>query len=163
LNLGLALAERTDRRTILIDCNFRDSRMDALLGAKKGPGMTELIQGQATLDEAIQPTAYPNLFFLSAGRIEPSQAGEFMCRPELKTTVDALRKQFDYILVDTPAMNVYSDAGITGLLTGDALLVVRMKKTSKEDVDRAIRSLRSTNVRIMGMLLTHRPRGWFTK
>jgi capsular exopolysaccharide synthesis family protein len=161
LNLALVLAERRDRRTIVVDYNLRQGGVAEMLGAKHGPGVAEVVQGRASLEEAIQPTAYPNLFFLSAGQSHAGQAGELMSRSELKSMVETLRDRFDYVLVDTPAVNHYSDAGITGLITGDALLVVRMRKTPKEAVQRAIRSLKATNVNVVGMLLTHRKRHLF--
>jgi Mrp family chromosome partitioning ATPase len=147
----------------VVDYDLRSGQVAELLGAKKTPGVTELLQGRATLDDVIQPTMYPNLFILPAGQTDPEMAGEYMCRSELKTTMDVLRKRFDYILVDTPALNLYSDAGIAGMITGEALLVVQLRKTSSEDVNNAIQTLRSTNVNIAGMLLTHRPSNFFRK
>jgi receptor protein-tyrosine kinase len=161
LNLGLVMAERLDRRTIVVDYNLRDGSMAKLLGADQGPGIADVLLGTATLDEVIQPTAYPNLFFIPAGRSSTDRAGELMSRSTVKDIIDQLKHNYDYVLLDTPAVNKYSDAGITGLAANDALLVVRMNKTPRESVERAILSLQATSVNIVGMLLTHRRPRWF--
>lgn len=161
LNLGLAMAERLDRRTIVVDYNLRNGKMAQLLGAKTGLGVADVLLGQATLDEVIQSTIYPNLFFIQAGRIAPNQAGELLSRSITKDIVQQLKQNYEYVLIDTPAANTYSDAGITGLATNDALLVVRMNKTPREQIERAILSLQAANVNIAGILLTHRQPRWF--
>jgi len=163
LNLGIVMAEKLDRRTIVVDYDLRSGKIAELLGMRTTPGVIDLLQGRATLEEVIQPTIYPNLFVLPSGQIDPALAGEYMCRTELKTNMDALREKFDYILVDSPAVNIYSDAGITGMITGDALFVLQMNKTSDEEAKRAIQTLRSINVNIAGMLLTKRQTGMFIK
>jgi capsular exopolysaccharide synthesis family protein len=161
LNLGLIMAERLDRRTIVVDYNLRDGSMAKHLGADQGPGITDVLLGTATLDEVIQPTAYPNLFFVAAGRNSADRAGELMSRSTVKDIIDQLKHNYDYVLLDTPAINTYSDAGITGLAANDALFVVRMNKTPRESIERAILSLQATSVNIVGMLLTHRQPRWF--
>ena len=120
------------------------------------PGVSELLMGQATLRETIQSTAYPNLFFLPAGNCGSCEPAELIGRPELEEIVAELRRKYDYVLFDTPPINVVSDAGMLGRATGEALLVVRMHKTHRESVDKAIRLLHAANVKPAGMVLTHR-------
>lgn len=162
LNLGLIMAERLDRRTVVVDYNLRDGSMARLLGADQGPGIADVLLGSATLDDVIQPTAYPNLFFIPAGRACADRAGELMSRSAVKQSIDQLKNTYDYVLLDTPAVNTYSDAAITGLAANDALLVVRMNKTPRESVEHAMLSLQATNINIVGMLLTHRRPQWFS-
>ncbi len=156
LNLGMVMAERLDHRTVVVDLNLRDSRMAELLGAKSSPGVADYFRGTVGLEQIVQPTVYPNLFFVTAGKTEWNRIGELLGRSELKQMVEHLKKQFDYVLFDTPPVNRYSDACVAGLAAGQALLVVRMNKTTKEEVEQAVRSLRCANVNVVGMLLTHR-------
>lgn len=156
LNLGIVMAERQDRRTIIVDFDLRRRTMAGLLSAKNAPGIVDVLRGNARLDDVIQPTFYPNLFFIPAGEIKPEELGELVTRPELDECAVRLRQQFDYVLVDSPPVNIVSETAMIGRAFGDALLVVRMNKTHKESVDRAIRLLRSANIRLSGMVLTHR-------
>ncbi len=155
LNLAFVLAELPERRTVVVDCDIRKTKVAALLRAKNSPGMADLLRSTTTLAEVIQPTAYPNLFLIPAGQAKQDEVGELMGRPELDEIVNELRRQYDYILFDTPPVNTVSDAGMLGGIAGQALLVVRMNKTPRESVDRAIRLLHAANVKIAGIVLSH--------
>ena len=155
-NLALVMAERIDRRTILVDCDLRKHMLANYLNAANTPGMVELLHTEATLKQAIQPTVYPNLFFLPAGEVPEEEVAELVGRPELEEVVAELRRQYDYVIFDSPPINVVSDAGMLGQAAGEALLVVRMHKTHRESVDKALRLLHAANVKPAGIILTHR-------
>jgi capsular exopolysaccharide synthesis family protein len=156
LNLALVMAERADHNTILVDFNLRNGRLAKLLHARPSPGMAELLRGSADLSEVVQPTCYPNLSFIPAGTVRPEEVGQLVGGPELDDLVIDLRRQYNYIIFDTPAINVISDAGLLALSTGEALLVARMYKTRRESIENAIRLLHASNVRFAGMILTNR-------
>lgn len=157
LNLAMALTELPDRRTVVVDCDIRKCRAAAMLHVEKSPGMADMLRGTATLSQTTQATAYPNLFFVPAGQARLNEVGELMSRPELDEIISQLRKAYDYVLIDTPPINNISDAGMLGQVqvSGEALLVVRMNKTSRESVNRAIRLLHAANVKIAGICLSH--------
>jgi capsular exopolysaccharide synthesis family protein len=155
LNLAIIMAERVDRKTAMVDCDLRKGKAAKLLGAPLTPGVAELLRGQATLKDVVQSTALPNLFFIPSGKAEPNEVGELMGRPELDELVEQLRRQYDYVLFDTPPVNIASDAGMLGRATGEALLVVRMNKTHRESVGRAVALLHAANVKPAGIILTH--------
>ncbi len=156
LNLGLVMAEYVDSRTIVIDCDLRKGRMAGLLGVDRSPGMADLLRGSATLKECIQPTGCNNLFFVPAGKTSRTETGELLGRPELDEIVSELRRQYDYVIFDTPPINIAADAGVLGRAAGEALIVVRMNKTRRESVMKTIRLLHAANVKLSGIVLTHR-------
>ena len=156
LNLGLVMAERVDRRTVIVDFDLRRSRVARLLEQRQSPGVSDLLSSSKTLDECVCPTRYPNLFVLPAGDPEHAKVGELMGRPDVHDVMGELRRDFDYVIVDTPPLNAVSDAGVIGHAVGEALLVVRMNKTSYESADKAVRLLHAANVELAGIILTHR-------
>ncbi|MCD4699298.1 MAG: CpsD/CapB family tyrosine-protein kinase [Phycisphaerae bacterium] len=156
LNLALVMAERVDYRTIVIDCDLRKGRMAGLLGANPSPGVAELLCGSVSLDECIQPFCCPNLFFIPAGDAHHTETGELIGRPELDEFVGELRRRYDFVIFDTPPINLASDAGILGKVVDEALLVVKMNKTQRESVEKAVRLLHAANVKLSGIVLTHR-------
>jgi capsular exopolysaccharide synthesis family protein len=155
LNLSLVLAERQERRTIIIDADLRKRTVASLLRIDNAPGLADVLRGQVRLDEVIRPTAYPNLFVVPAGQSKQNEVGELLGRPELEEAVTELRRSYDYVLFDTPPITIASDAGMLGRAAREALLVVRMNKTHRESVDRAIGLLHAANVKPVGMILTH--------
>jgi capsular exopolysaccharide synthesis family protein len=157
LNLAMVLAERTDRTTVVVDANFRNGRLSKLLKAADGPGLAELLRGEASLAQAVQATAYPNLFCIPTGRARRAdEKVSQLFTPELANIVDDLRRQYDHVLFDTPAVHTAPDAGIIGAAAVDAMMVVKMYKTRRESFGKAIRLLRGANVRVAGVILNER-------
>ena len=155
LNLAMVLAERQEFRTIVVDCDLRKGKVAELLGQTKAPGMANLLRDQVTLKDVIRPTAYPNVSFIPAGEILPEQVGELITKPKMEDIFTDIRRKFDFILVDTPPVNAVADAGIFGRSVAEAILIVRMNKTSRDSVDRAVRLLHAAEIKVSGMVLTH--------
>lgn len=155
LNLAIAMAERIDRRTIVIDCDLRRQGIARLLGTDAKPGVADFVRGTASLAECTKPTSYPNLFFIPGGGVASRQAGDVIGRPEMEDFIGRVRRDYDYVLFDSPPINTISDAGVIGRMIGQALLVVQMCKTNRESAATAIRLLNAANVTPVGIVLTH--------
>jgi capsular exopolysaccharide synthesis family protein len=155
VNLAMVLSERQERRTVIVDCDLRRSKVASLLKLPAARGLTDLLRGTCRISDVVQATAYPNLSVVQAGQAKYEEIGELVHRPELDEIIAELRQQYDYVLVDTPPINTVSDAGVIGRAVNDALLVVRMNRTHKESVERAMRLLSAANVKITGIVLTH--------
>jgi Mrp family chromosome partitioning ATPase len=74
----------------------------------------------------------------------------------LRVRLAELRKEFDYILIDVPPINQYSDALALGQITDGLVLVVEANSTRKESALKAIESLRGARVDILGAVLNKR-------
>ena len=155
LNLAVVLAERQERRTLVVDFDLRRRMIAGLLHMNNEPGMADLLRNEARVDDVIRPTTYPNLFVIPAGKASREQIGEVLHRPELDEIVAELRRRYDYVLFDTPPVTVAPDAGMLGRAVTEAVLVVRMYKTHQETVGSAIRLLHAANVKPVGIVLTH--------
>lgn len=155
LNLGLVLAEQQECRTVVVDGDLRKARVGHYLHLKNHRGLAEVLRGEASLKEVVQPTVYPNLFVVPAGQTRPEAVGELFGRPELDEAVHELRREYDFVLIDTPPINVVSDAGMLGRAADEALVVVRMNKTHRESAEKAMRLLHAVNVKVVGVVLTH--------
>jgi capsular exopolysaccharide synthesis family protein len=156
LNLALVLAERQERRTVVVDCDLRARRTARIMHMDNAPGVVDVLRGAARVNDVLRRTAYPNLFVIPAGDAGKGEVGELLHRPDLEEMVNVLRREYDYVLFDTPPVAVAPDACMLGRAVNDALLVVRMYKTRRETVDSAIRLLHAANVKPVGVVLTHR-------
>ena len=154
LNLAIAMTERADRLTVVVDFDLREPRAAGLLCAKPGPGMADLLRGTHALKETLQQTDYPNLFFLSGGEATGQDADRLVRRPEVETCIQQLKLRFDYVLFDTPPINSFPDAGIVGRNVNAALLAVRTHSTRPASVQRAIHLLGAAGVSLSGVVLT---------
>lgn len=156
-NLAVVLAERDDRKTIVVDGDVRKGTLSDLFGKPREPGLADVLKGTISFKEAIRETAYPNLFILPSGKAGKDQCGQLLIRPELEDMVNQLRRQYDYVVFDTPPIGTnIPDAGMIGRAVGQAIVVVRMNNTRRESVDAAIRQLHGAKVEVTGLVLTHR-------
>lgn len=155
LNLAFTLGMAVDRRTIVVDCDFRRQGSRSMLSGHTGPGLADVLRGEAAISDAIKPTTMSNVSVIHPGSTSADEVGGLVSRVEMEELVCQLRKDYDYVLFDTPPINILSDASSVGRLAGDALLVVRMNRTRRESVHEAIRRLSAVDVRLMGMVLTH--------
>lgn len=155
-NLALTLAGRRECTVVAVDCDFRRSRLCGLLNLPDSPGLADCLLGQMELEKVIRPTAYPNLFVVPAGTAKAQELGELPGHVGMEDLMLALRRKFDYVLVDTAPVNVVSDATALGRWVDEALLVVRMDRTRRESVETAIRTLNDVEVALAGIVLTHK-------
>ncbi len=156
-NLAVVLAERDDHKTIVVDGDVRKGRLSGLFGKTKAPGLADVLKATASLKEAVRKTAFPNLDIMPAGNAGKVQYGQLLVRPELEDMVNRLRREYDYVVFDSPPTSTnIPDAGLIGRAVGQAIVVVRMNKTRRESVEAAIRQLHSAKVDVSGVILTHR-------
>ncbi len=155
LNLAFTLAECRDKRTIVVDGDLRKKGISSLLKIKQSPGFSDLLEGTAQLDDIVQPTSCGNLFVIPAGSVSSDEASGLLTNPELAQLIEHLKREYDFLLFDTPPVNDVSDASILGQVLGDALMVVKMNATHQNSVEQAINLLKSVNVNIAGVVLTH--------
>jgi len=155
LNLAMVLAERQDRTTAIIDSDLRKATATKMLKSEATVGLADVLRSNATIQEVIQPTVYPNLYYLPAGKAKREEAGDLLARPEIHEVVAELRRRYDYVLFDTPPINVVSDARMLGRAAVRALLVIRMNKTHRESIDKALGLLHAANIKVDGLVLTH--------
>lgn len=132
LNMGMTLA-LADKRTIIIELDLRKPKLIKYLTQQPSPdsGITGYLIGQGTIDKLIhQSDAHPNLYYMASGPIPPNPA-ELLITGQLEQLILQLRKDFDYILLDTPPVGMVADALLLGRLADCALYVVRFGYTLK--------------------------------
>jgi capsular exopolysaccharide synthesis family protein len=125
-----------------------------MLGIEPSPGLAELIQGTATLAEALRPTHVPNLKVITAGSVSGKKYGELVGASAVRTVLAELSNTFDYSFLDTPPVNTVSDVSMLAPHCDGAIIVIEMGRTPEPSVQEAIRMLQTTNVRILGCLLS---------
>ncbi len=155
VNMGFIMAERYERSAMIVDCDLRRGGVASMLGLKSAPGLAEVLRGTHTLESVVQQTVCANLSVITAGDASSQDVANLLSSPKMTETLQDLQRRYDYVLLDTPSVSAISDVGMLGRIGCEALLVVRMNRTRRETVNRAIRMLQVVNVRLAGMVLTH--------
>lgn len=140
------------RRTLILDLDLRRPTQATLFHQPTVPGITTILAGKRTLEDAVQPTALENLWLLPHGDLSarPSVIVEQIAREGLLTD---LAKSFDCIVIDTPPVSTCADAMILGRQSDGMFLVVRPGITSRSALQRAIAELRNGGVPLLGTVV----------
>ena len=151
LNLAISFAEN-GHKVLLIDADMRRPAMARLLVEKVAPGLSNVLAGLVTEEEAIRKEVYPNLDILFSGDIPPNPS-ELLGSDRMKEMLARLCADYDYILVDSPPVNAVADARVVASLLDGVLYLVRQGKTEKEAVARGINQLKLTDAKLLGFIL----------
>ena len=118
------------RKTLLVGLDLRKPRIHKILGLDNSEGMSTFLSSNSKFDEIIQKTSIENLWFAAAGPIPPNPA-ELIERKSMTEFLEKARKQFDYIILDTPPVAVVTDAMLLARLSDMTIFVVRQRYSSK--------------------------------
>ena len=152
LNSAIALAYQ-GAKVLLIDADLRRPELHACLGVPAQPGLGELLADEESTPA--KPTACakaPNLFLLPAGYRRPSPA-ETLGSERMRGLLNAFRKRFDFVVIDTPPVLAVTDAVVLSKAADGVLLVVRSAATTEQSLLRARDLLLRVNARIAGVLV----------
>jgi len=154
VNLAFVMAELRHLNVLVLDGDFRRHSLATMFNISPAPGLAEMIQGQAELQDVLKPTCLPNLHVIPGGSTGQSNAAELLSSERAAELFKQFRQQYHYVLVDTPPTNTFTDAGIIGQLCDAVLMVVRMNRTPEPFAKRAVRILQANNIDIAGCILT---------
>jgi capsular exopolysaccharide synthesis family protein len=150
VNLAWLLAQSEGVRALLIDSDLRQPCVGDYLGIESPIGLSEVLGGKATLDEAILRLEPAGLYLLPGGAPRDDVA-ELLTGPTYAKLLTDARRLFDYVIIDAPPLGVFSDANVLISRADGALLVVRAGKTRYSTVDKLLDHLPRESV--LGVVL----------
>jgi tyrosine-protein kinase Etk/Wzc len=134
-NLALSLA-MTGKRVALLDFDLNKPTLSKKLNIHAEKGITEYLQGEATLKEIINPTAVNNnLFFIGPGKL-PESPTELITNGVTEGLLQELDQLFDHIVIDIAPVGPVSDAYIISPYCDITLYIVRHGYTPKTFLER---------------------------
>lgn len=151
--LAVAFAQ-LDRKTLLVDANMRQPKQHALFeGADDRGGLAHALS-TGNIPDMHEVEGVPHLHLLVAGERPPNPL-ELLSTDYFKQLVKQWRRQYHYVVIDTPPITQYADGLATVTVAGNALLVSRAQHTDYTGTKEMMRRLRSTQSRILGAVLNH--------
>ena len=151
LNLAICIAE-TNARVLLIDCDMRIPKIYRLLDLSASPGIANVIVGLETVDKTIKATRFANLHVLVSGNVQPNPT-ELLGSERFGNLVHRLSEMYDFILIDTPPVNLVADASIISKHLAGYVFVVHQGLSERDSVVYALQQLKFVNAKILGFLL----------
>jgi polysaccharide biosynthesis transport protein len=154
-NLGIMLAA-IGRRVLLVDGDMRKRHLHEIFGLLNERGLNTLLKSDKIengfLEDCVQKTSFPGLMVLTSGPHSPESA-HLLHSAKFATMIDLLKKDYDFVLVDTPPVLPIADARIIAQLADGVVLVVRARRTSRHTAATAYRRLAADGSKVLGLIL----------
>ena len=154
-NLGIAFAE-AGKRVILVDADLRRPKVAEYLGLEGAVGLTNILAGQASVRDAVQPWGSSGLWVLPSGYVPPNPS-ELLGSGNMADLLAALSSGFDVILIDTPPLLPVTDAAVMATVADGCLLVSRYAKTTTTQAAMASGALAAVGAKLHGCVLNMIP------
>lgn len=151
LNLAISFAQM-DRKVIIVDCDLRRPKLARLLQVSSPVGLSNLLMDANLKADAVVHTGTKNLDVLLSGDIPPNPS-ELLSSPRMHRLVEELKKDYEYIILDTPPVNIVIDAVVLAPQSDGVLFVVRSNQSERGPVIRAVEQLEYAKAKIVGFVL----------
>jgi len=153
--INLALAHAQTKRTLLIDCDMRRSQVSKALGLPPGAlGITHLLAGTATADQCIHPIEGAGLMVMPVGDVPPSPL-DLMLSQRFKDTLEDLRRQFEMVVIDSPPVELVSEALVLAPMATSTAMVVKAMSTPTPLVRKSLARLQRAGGHVLGVIVNH--------
>ena len=150
-NLAVILSQ-LNRKVLLVDADMHKPRLHQIFRASNRQGLVTMLAENLEPSRCIVKTGVPGVFLLPAGPASPNPSG-LISSAAMSGFLEAARREFDFVVLDTPPIFPLSDALVLGHQTDGVVLCVRAGKTSRPQVERAKAALLQNQNRILGVVL----------
>jgi succinoglycan biosynthesis transport protein ExoP len=150
-NLAIIFAKQ-QKRTLLIDADFRRGVLHNSFGKKKEPGFANYLTNSLYLSEIVQDTYIPNLYLISCGSLVVNP-DEILGSIRFKKFLDEARRKFDFIIIDAPPLNVATDAVIVSTQVDAVVIVIRANKTNRNEAKERLDVFKTVPANLIGVVL----------
>lgn len=150
VNLALSFAE-TEKRVLLIDCDMRRPRLGRLLELNAPAGLSNLLLDPELLNQGALK-GYRGIDVILAGSIPPNPS-ELLGSAQMERLLRQMKRNYDYIILDTPPINMVTDAVVLAPRSSGVLFVVRANQSERGAVVHAVDQLEYAQVKLLGFVL----------
>jgi succinoglycan biosynthesis transport protein ExoP len=152
-NLATVFAQN-GQRTLVVDSDLRRPTLHKILHTSNTVGLTDFLLKQRNLDQVIQKTKVPTLDFLASGKL-PSSSMSILGSPQMKETVQELKRRYDFIFFDSPPLLGVSDASILASEMDMVLQVVQYRRYPQPMTLRAKQMILKVGGNLIGIVLNN--------
>lgn len=150
-NLAVVMAQ-SGRRILLIDCDLRRQTQHLRFGVPSTTGVTSILAGESTLDDATQSTGVENLRILAAGPPCGNPA-EMLTTKSFGRLIAEAREKYDFVLIDTPPVLPVTDPVIISSHVDAVYMPMRIRKGVQVKSQKAVEALALVGRQIEGVVI----------
>jgi capsular exopolysaccharide synthesis family protein len=153
-NLAITMAQQ-GLRVLLIDADLRRGVLHSAMGVPRQPGLSNLLVAGQSLQDVVHSIEFADgvrLGFLATGTLPPNPA-ELLGSQRMRELLTEMESQFDAILIDSPPLNVVTDAAVLGTFTDGVIVVARAGVTTADSLRMSVDLLHHVRARVLGAVL----------
>ena len=141
------------RSTLLIDADLRRPQQHALFGVDDRLGLSNAVKRGVT-PRLHAVDGLPELFLVTAGA-NASSPLEVLLHERFAHMFEEWSQNFEFIVIDTPAMTPYSDGLAVASIAGRVLALSRAQHTPYRDTREMFRRLGTARAQVLGAVISH--------
>ena len=149
-NLAIALAQ-SGNSVLLVDCDMRKPSIHKMFKISNAAGTAELLLRKKLFEE-VANNYNENLTIITAGKIPPNPS-EMLASRAMTAFIEEMKKEFKYIILDTPPLQAVTDAQVLSTKAAGVLLVVRAGSTKREMVFNSVDLIKKVQGKVIGTVL----------
>ena len=150
-NLAIALAQ-TGSAVLLIDADMRKPVQHRTFRIKNDEGLSTLIIKKSSMAKSVKSNVINNLDLLPSGPLPPNPS-ELLASSHFKALIEQFGKNYDYVIIDTPPVNVVSDAMVMKDSISGIMLVIRYAMTTYEELSACMKQINLAQVNMLGFVM----------
>lgn len=155
VNLAITLAQ-AGQKTLLIECDLRRPKASSALGMDNSIGVTTVLLGRVTFEDALQEHPSSTLSVLGSGAVPPNPA-ELLQSRAMADLLQRAKSRFDTIIIDAPPLLPVTDAALLSVQADGAIVVAAHGKTTREQLAQAHDRLAQVDAELVGIVLNMTP------
>lgn len=149
-NLGVVLAQ-AGKETLILDCDLRKPVVHKVFSFRNLRGLLDVLVGESRLQE-VWHEPVPGLKVVSTGPM-PTNPAEVLSTRRFAELIAAVRKEFDYVLIDASPIGLVSDPAIVAAQGDGVILVLDAQNTRQGSVRKGMRSLEAVGANVLGTVM----------
>jgi succinoglycan biosynthesis transport protein ExoP len=151
ISLAITMAQ-AGAKVLLVDTDLRRPRLHRAFGRTNEEGISKMIVGEGTLEQAVFHTEVPNLDLLACGPLPPNPA-ELLHTKRFKDIMADCARRYDRVIYDSPPTSAVTDPVVIGNLADGVVLVIRAAYTTRDAATYARRQLTDAKAKILGTIV----------
>jgi len=151
VNMAVTMAD-CGIRVLLVDTDLRRPNVHRVLKMERGPGLADVLRGEADLAGVVRRTGVENLWIVSSGRVPPNPS-ELIGSDRMAALTEELGRDFGLVVCDAPSILVVTDPVLLATHVDTTVLVVSVNNARRETVQRAHKLLQAAQAHIAGVVL----------
>jgi capsular exopolysaccharide synthesis family protein len=154
VNLALSLTHR-GIKVLLVDADLRMGTVHGVFNVAREPGLADVVRGAIPYEQAfrqVQVDQGGTLHYLTSGTLPANPSGLLASR-ELREFLEYLRGMYETIILDSPPVNMMTDAALLGAVSDGVIIVARAGVTHSEALGYAVEQLSHVRAQVLGVVL----------